>query len=80
MHEEQCMKSAVHAKGKSKRTTFTAETAVIAEKPLSLPGSRCHCREDCRSVLTKNTDRIGPTCLEQVIPQADAVGFFLPEQ
>jgi hypothetical protein len=36
MHEEQCMKSAVHAKGKSKRTTFTAETAVIAEKPLSL--------------------------------------------
>jgi hypothetical protein len=25
----------------------------------------------------KNTDRIGPTCLEQVIPQADAVGFFL---
>jgi hypothetical protein len=27
----------------------------------------------------KNTDRIGPTCLEQVIPQADAVGFFVRE-
>jgi hypothetical protein len=27
----------------------------------------------------KNTDRIGPTCLEQVIPQADAVGFFVCE-
>jgi hypothetical protein len=26
-----------------------------------------------------NTDRIGPTCLEQVIPQADAVGFFVCE-
>jgi len=28
------------------------------------------------SIPQQNTDRIGPTCLEQVIPQADAVGFF----